>query len=111
MAKALPFLLKVRKELPEFSDVHYHIGSIYGRMGQKGLSHFYFGRYFKLRGEKSNALTHFRKAAELLEKGSPEREEVQREIKELAGTKEPNPGRSSSNRDQNLKLVPAMQYD
>jgi predicted Zn-dependent protease len=84
MAKALPFLLKVRKELPEFSDVHYHLGSVYGRMGQKGLSHFYFARYFKLRGEKSNALTHYRKAAELLEKGSPEKEEVQREIREMA---------------------------
>jgi predicted Zn-dependent protease len=90
MAKALPFLLRVKKELPEFGDVHYHLGSVYGRMGQKGLSHFYFGRYFKLRGERSNALTHFRKAADLLEKGSPEREEVQREIKELAGEKEPS---------------------
>jgi len=90
IAKALPFLFKVRKELPEFSDAHYHLGSIYGRMGQKGLSHFYFGKYFKLKGERSNALTHFRKAADLFEKGSPEREEVQQEIKELAGTKEPN---------------------
>jgi len=87
MAKALPFLLRVRKELPEFSDVHYHLGSIYGRTGQKGLSHFYFGKYFKLRGERANALTHFRKAADLLEKGSPEREEVQREIKELSQSK------------------------
>jgi tetratricopeptide (TPR) repeat protein len=86
-AKALPFLLRVRKELPEFSDVHYHLGSIYGRTGQKGLSHFYFGKYFKLRGERSNALTHFRKAADLLEKGNPEREEVQREIKELSQSK------------------------
>jgi predicted Zn-dependent protease len=84
-AKALPFLLKVKKELPEFSDVHYHLGSVYGRTGQKGLSHFHFGKYFKLRGERSNGLNHFKKAADLLEKGSPEREEVQREIKELGG--------------------------
>jgi predicted Zn-dependent protease len=89
MTKALPFLLKVKKELPEFSDVHYHLGSVYGRMDQKGLSHFHFGKYFKLRGERSNALTHFRKAAELLAKGDPEKEEVQQEIKELAGGKEP----------------------
>ena len=87
MAKALPFLLRVRKEMTEFSDVHYHLGAVYGRMGQKGLSHFYFGKYFKLRGERSNALTHFRKAADLMEKGNPEKEEVQREIKELTGTK------------------------
>jgi predicted Zn-dependent protease len=87
MAKALSFLLRVRKELPEFSDVHYHLGSVYGRMGEKGLSHFCFGKYFQLRGERSNALTHFQKAADLLEKGTPEREEAQREIKELAGGK------------------------
>ena len=87
MAKALPFLLKVRKELPEFSDVYYHLGSVYGRMGEKGLSHFCFGKYFKLKGERNNALTHFQKAADLLERGSPEREEVQREVRELAGAK------------------------
>jgi tetratricopeptide (TPR) repeat protein len=90
MTKALSYLLRVRKELPNFSDVHYHLGSVYGRMGEKGLSHLCFGKYFKLRGERGNALTHFQKAADLLEKGSPEREEVQREIKELAGPREPN---------------------
>jgi predicted Zn-dependent protease len=90
MAKALSLLLRVKKELPEFSDVYYHLGSVYGRMGEKGLSHFCFGKYFKLRGERDNALMHFQKAAELLEKGSPEREEVQREVKELAGPREPN---------------------
>jgi hypothetical protein len=52
-------------------------------MDQKGLSHLYFGNYFKLRGERNNALLHLRKASDFLEKGSPEREEAQREIKEL----------------------------
>ena len=90
MAKALSFLLRVKKELPEFGDVYYNLGSVYGRMGEKGLSHFCFGKYFKLRGDRSNALTHFQKAADLLAKGSPEREEVQREVKELVGPKEPS---------------------
>jgi hypothetical protein len=76
-------LLKVQKEMPEFIDVHLSLGSVYGRMGQKGLSHFYFGKYFKLKGEKDNALLHFRTAFEWLEKGGPEKEETQREIKEL----------------------------
>jgi predicted Zn-dependent protease len=82
-AKALPLFLKVRKEEPEYIDIYHHLGSIYGRMGQKGLSHFYFGRYFKLKGEGNNALLHFRKAFDWLETGSPEKEEAQREIKEL----------------------------
>ena len=81
--KALPFLLKVQKEEPEFIDVYHDLGSVYGRIGQKGLSHLYFGKYFKLRGEKNNALLHFRTAMDWLERGSPDREELQREIKEL----------------------------
>jgi predicted Zn-dependent protease len=82
-SKALPFLLKVQKEGPEFIDVYHDLGSVYGRIGQKGLSHLYFGKYFKLRGEKNNALLHFRTAMDWLERGSPDREELQREIKEL----------------------------
>ncbi len=86
-AKALPLFLKIRKEEPEFIEVYHSLGSIYGRMGQKGLSHFYFGKHFKLRGDGKNALLHFRTAFEWLEKGSPEREEAQQEIKELTQTR------------------------
>ena len=84
--KALPLLLEVQKERPEFIDVYHPLGSVCGRTGQKGFSHFYFGKHFKLRGERKSALLHFRTAIDLLEKGSPEREETQREIKELTST-------------------------
>jgi len=70
--------------MPEFIDLYLHLGSVYGRIGQKGLSHFYYGKHFKLKGERNNALLHFRTAFKWLEKGSPEKEEAQREIKELA---------------------------
>jgi len=82
-AKALPLLLKVQKERPEFIDVYHQLGSVCGRTGQKGLSHFYFGKHFKLKGESKTALLHFRTAMDSLEKGCPEGEEAQREIKEL----------------------------
>ncbi len=82
-AQALPLFLKVQKEKPEFTDIYYHLGSVYGRTGQKGLSHFYFGKHFKFKREKNNALLHFRTAIDGLERGSLEREEAQREIKEL----------------------------
>ncbi len=82
-AHALPLLLRVQKEKPEFTDIYYYLGSVYGRTGQKGLSHFYFGKHFKFKREKNNALLHFRTAIDGLERGSPEREEAQREIKEL----------------------------
>jgi predicted Zn-dependent protease len=81
--QALPLLLKVQKEKPEFADIYYHLGSVCGRTGQKGLSHFYFGKHFKLKREKNNALLHFRTAIDELKRGTPEREEAQREIKEL----------------------------
>ena len=86
-AKALPLFLKIQKAIPEFVEVYLSLGSVYGRMGQKGLSHLYFGKHFKLRGERNNALLHFRTAFEWLEKGSPEKEEAQKEIKELTSAK------------------------
>jgi predicted Zn-dependent protease len=82
-SKSLNYLQKVRKEAPDFVDVYHSLGSVYGRMGDKGQSHFYFGKYFKLRGDRNSALLHFRTALEGLPQGSPEREEVQRELKEL----------------------------
>ncbi len=81
--KALPLFLRVKKERPDLAEIYYHLGSVYGRMGEKGLSHFYFGKHFQLKWEKNSALRHFRTAMEWLERGSPEREEAQREIKEL----------------------------
>jgi len=87
LSKALPLFLKVKKEVSFFIDVHLNLGSIYGRMDQKGLSHFYFGKYFKLRGDQKNALLHFGKAIEWLERGSPEWEEARSEVKELTPKK------------------------
>lgn len=85
--QALPLFLKVKKDYPEFIDVRHNLGSVYGRLGQKGLSHVHFGHYFKLRGDPKNALLHFRTSLEWLERGSPERAEAQREIRELTGSK------------------------
>jgi hypothetical protein len=68
-------------------------------MGQKGLSHFYFGKNFKWRGDRKDALLHFGTALESLDVGSPEREEAQREIKELTPMveeKKPEKGRGSA---------------
>jgi predicted Zn-dependent protease len=83
LSKALSLFLRVQREEPDFDEVYQQLGSVYGRMGQKGLSHFHFGKYFKLRGDERSALLHFRTALDSLERGSPEREEAQREIKAL----------------------------
>ena len=52
LIRALPLFLKIQKEMPEFPDVCNNLGSVYGRANQKGRSHFYFGKYFKLIGDK-----------------------------------------------------------
>ncbi len=78
--QALQLFQRVQKGWPQFVDVFLHLGSVYGRTGQKGLSHFYYGRYFKMKGDLKVALLHFRTALEGLEKGSPEREEAQKEV-------------------------------
>jgi predicted Zn-dependent protease len=83
LSKALSLFLRVQQEEPDFDEVYQQLGSVYGRTGQKGLSHFYFGKYFRLRGDERSALLHFRTALDSLERGSPEREEAQREIKAL----------------------------
>jgi predicted Zn-dependent protease len=81
--QALSLFHEVHKQMPESADVALSLGSAYGRTGQKGLSHFYFGKHFKLKREMNNALLHFRTCLEWLEKDRREREEAEREIKEL----------------------------
>lgn len=83
-SQALRLFQRVQKGWPEFVDVLLHLGSVYGRTGQKGLSHFYYGKYFKKKGDLKVALLHFRTALEGLEKGTPEREETQKEIQGLS---------------------------
>lgn len=85
--RALKFFLKVRREATEYLDLYYNLGSVYGRMGQKGFSHFFFGRYFELKGDRNNALLHYRTALEWLERGTLEREEAQRMVREMTQTK------------------------
>ena len=86
-ASALPLFLGVRKQLAEFPDVYNNLGSVYGRMGEKGPSHFNFGKHFKLIGDRQSALLHFREADRWLEKGGREKEETRQEIKELTEIK------------------------
>ena len=85
--KALALLRSAQKEMPEFAEVYLNIGSVYGRMGNKGLSHFYFAKHFKLRGDRNNALLHFKTALTWLERRSPEWEEAEREIRDLSRPK------------------------
>ena len=86
--RARGLFLKVKREAGEYVDLYYNLGSVYGRTGEKGLSHYSFGRYFELKGDRKNALLHYSTALDFLERGSPERDEAQRMVRELT---EPDP--------------------
>ncbi len=81
--QALALLLKVKREVINYPDLYSSLGSVYGRMGRQGLSHFFYGKYFDLKGDRNNALLHYRKALDFLEKGSSERAEAQQIVQEL----------------------------
>jgi predicted Zn-dependent protease len=83
LSRAVDFLQKAKKEMPRNADVYHGLGSAYGRLGQKGLSHFCFGKYFRLREDRKNAMLHFRQALDNLDRGSPERGEAEREVWEM----------------------------
>lgn len=93
--QALIFFHRAYKQMPEWIDVPFSLGSVYSRMGLKGLSHFYFGKHFNIKGDRNNALLHLRTAVDLLEKGSLEREETQQGIKELTAV---DPGKDREKR-------------
>jgi beta-barrel assembly-enhancing protease len=82
--RATGLFLKVKREAGEYVDLYYNLGSVYGRAGQKGLSHYSFGKYFELKGDRKNALLHYSTALDYLERGSPERDEAQRTVRELS---------------------------
>jgi beta-barrel assembly-enhancing protease len=81
--RALPLLRRLHKAMPDFPEGSFNLASVLGRMGEKGLSHFYFGKHFRLKGDAAAALIHFRTAVQLLERGNPERDEAQEQIREL----------------------------
>lgn len=87
LVKATDLFLRVQKNAPDFPEVYHSLGSVYGRMGDKAKSHYYFGKYFKLRGDRNSALLHFRTSMEALGRASPEGEELQREMKDLTQDK------------------------
>jgi beta-barrel assembly-enhancing protease len=81
--RARVLFLKVKERSGEYLDLYYNLGSVYGRAGQKGLSHYYFARYFELKGDRKNALLHYSTALDYLEPGSVEREEARKMVREM----------------------------
>jgi len=69
---------------PELDDAEYALAECRGKQGDARGQWWHLGRAFELRGEFDRALSAFDKARELSAEDSPEREEVEREMRKVA---------------------------
>jgi beta-barrel assembly-enhancing protease len=82
---------------PDDPEIQYDLAMVYGKMGQVGDSHYYFGRHFKNKGKVDSALFHLKAALKNLPPNDPRVAEIKKEIDsdsaKFRGTHDPkNPG-------------------
>ena len=65
-------------------DVYYNIGVIYGEKGLWGPAHYHLAVFFKRKGERANALYHFRQALNFYQGDLKKQEEINQEIGEVS---------------------------
>ncbi|MCX7982791.1 MAG: M48 family metalloprotease [Syntrophales bacterium] len=78
------------KKLGSEEELYYNMASVYGKLGQKGASHYYFGLYFKKKNRLDSALYHFRAARENLPPEDGRIKDIEREIQDLGKGRKPN---------------------
>ena len=81
--KALESFLKLENNELDDVDMNYHIAMAYGKLNNRGESHYYFGLYFKKEKKKESALFHFKEALKYFSSGSERTEAINTAIKEL----------------------------
>jgi predicted Zn-dependent protease len=83
IAEALGLLKEFEKKSPDDPDICYNLAIAYGKYADSGLSHYYFGRYFKMKGKVESALFHFKEALNELPSGEQKFAETRKEIDNL----------------------------
>lgn len=89
-AEALHILKNLESKKPNDPEVCYNLAVAYGKTSQKGLSHYYFGRYFKMKAKKESALFHFRAALKEFPENDKKATEIRKEMQSF--DKKPNSG-------------------
>ncbi len=77
--EAVDLLKELVEKNPADPDVCYDLAIAYGKAAQKGLSHYYFGRFFKMKGKTESALFHFQEALKALPPTDKRVEEIKKE--------------------------------
>lgn len=80
---AIETYLKAKELSPDLPELDRTLGSAYREKGEMGRFHFYYGLYFKKKGELKYARFHFEKASELSGVDAQAQEEALRELGQL----------------------------
>ncbi len=80
---ALDCYLKIKDRISDHQDINYFIAMAYGKLSNKGDSHYYFGLHFQQENKKDSALFHFDKALQYFPPGSARHTEINKAIKEV----------------------------
>jgi len=82
-SKSLERFLKLENITFDDADINYHIAMAYGKLNNKGESHYYFGLHFKKAKKKESSLFHFKEALKYFSPVSERAGTINKEIKEL----------------------------
>ncbi|MBN2438804.1 MAG: M48 family metalloprotease [Deltaproteobacteria bacterium] len=83
LSGALHLYKKMEAKRPDDPEIFYRLAMAYGKTGQTGDSHYYFGRYFKKKGKADSALFHLKAALNDFSTDHPKRIEIKKEIDSL----------------------------
>jgi beta-barrel assembly-enhancing protease len=71
----------------EGEDLYHYLGMIYGKLNKLGQAHYYFGRSFKVKGDRGKALFHFQTALKYAGDDPGQKGLIEKEIKGLSPEK------------------------
>jgi len=80
---SLECYLKLENKELENEDINYFIAMAYGKLNNKGESHYYFGLHFKKLKKKNTALFHLKEALNYFPRSSQRVDAINHEIKLL----------------------------
>jgi beta-barrel assembly-enhancing protease len=83
LSGALRLYRKLAASRPDDPEIYYNLAMVYGKTGQLGDSHYYFGLFFKKKGKVESALFHLRAAQKNFSPDHPKMVEINKEIDSL----------------------------
>jgi len=81
---AIRYYREADQKKPGSPDVYYSLAMAYGKSGQPGDSHYYFGLYFKKKDKTDSARFHFKEAQKYLRDDAARMKEIEKELESLA---------------------------